>query len=142
MWKILLLPHSLKDQVLHLITLLSYSFQPLIGPFFGIRRGGLGIGCSDFTALVQSPGFLFLKTVTSEVSEFLTVETLYSPHVRVFPLPSEVSLLWGKGRSWVIVIDFGTIGVPYFSYVGSSSVCLRVHGVGVHPLMKGWPGIV
>ena len=80
-----------------------------------------------FSFLGVSP--LLLKTVASEVPEFLTVKTLYSPHVPSFSLSSNISLSWGEGRCGclVLVVSFGAVIVTRFSDIGSPSISRGVH---------------
>ena len=40
------------------------------------------------------------------------------------------------------MIDFRVVWVAHFGYPGSSSVCSRVHGVGILSLLKGGPGVI
>ena len=143
-WKILPLPHGLKNQVLHLIVFLSYSLQLLIGVFF--CSGPLGV-CVCGSCLAPFPldcGLSFLEAITSEVSILLTMKTLYSPHVPLFFLPSNVPLSRGEGRHGRLVFMAGSRGtvVTGFGSVGSSSIRRGVHGVWVAFSVRGGPGVV
>ena len=74
----------------------SITLQPVIGVFF--RGGFLGVCvCGPRFDFSKSGGLSSLETVASKVSELLTVETLYSPHVPLLSLFLNVPFLWGIG---------------------------------------------
>ena len=132
-WKILPLPHGLKNQVLHFIAFLSHSFQPIIGAFLCSGSFGVRIRNPGFASFSLGEGLSFLRAITSEVSKFLTVETLYSPFVPSFALPSNISFLWCEGWQGHLtpVVGFGVVIVTCFSSVGSSPIGRGVHGIWV-----------
>ena len=105
---------------------------------------GVCVGDSCFASLSWGGGFSSLETVTSEVSEPLTVETLYSPHVPLLPLFPNVPFSWGEGWHGCLVslIRFWAAIVFCFCYVGPSSVSRGVHGIWITFLVQGGPGVV
>ena len=143
-WKILPLSHGLKNQVLHLIALFPYSLQPIIGMF--LRRGpfGVRIRAPCFASFPWGRVLSFLETVTSKVSELLTVVTLYSPHIPSFGLLSNIP--FPRCEGWhgrlTFVVGFRTVVVMCFGSVGSSSIRRGVHGVWVASSVQGGPGVV
>ena len=137
MWKILPLPHGLEDQVLHLIAFLPHSLQPLIGAFFCSGFLGVCVGGPRFASLSWGGGLSSLETVMSKVSELLTVETLYSPHVPLLPLFPNVPFLWGEGWHGCLVslIWFWAAIIFCFGHIGPPSVSRGVHGIWIAPLV-------
>ena len=144
MWKILPLPHGLKNQVLHLIAFFPYSLQPIIGAF--LRRGPFGVRIRTpcFASFSWGRVLSFLETVTSKVSKLLAVVTLYSPHIPSFCLFSNIPFPRRKGRHGCLAfaVGFRTVVVVCFGSVGSSLVRRGVHGVWVVSSVRGGPGVV
>ena len=136
-WKILPFPHSLEDQVLHLITFLPHCFQPLIGVFFCSGPLGVHVCDSCFASFPLGGGFSFLEAVASEVSKLLTIKTLYSPHIPLFSLPLNIPFSRGEGwHGWLVfVAGFWVIVVTCFGGIGSSLISRGVHGVWIAPSM-------
>ena len=143
-WKILPLPHSLKDQILHLVTLFPYSSQPFIS--LVLSSGSLGhcVGSPCFAFILGRSGFLFLETVASKVSKLLTIETLYSPHILLLSLFLDVPFPRSEGwhRCGIIVVKFWAVVITNFGDICPSLVCQGVHSVCVTSLMRGGPRIV
>ena len=143
-WKILPLPHGLKNQVLHLIAFFPYSLQPIIGTFLRCGPFGVRIRAPCFASFSWGRVLSFLETVTSKVSELLTVVTLYSPHIPLFSLFSNIPFPRCKG--WhgrlAFAVGFRTVVVVCFGSVGSFLIHRGVHGIWVASSVRGGPGVV
>ena len=110
----------------------SPPLQPLISTFFCGRSFSVCIRNPCFAPFALGEGSLFLETIASEVSKFLTVKTLHSPHVPPFSLPPDISL--SRSEGWFgCLVPFRAVIIICFCTIGSSSVGRGVHSIWIVP---------